>query len=465
VKRREHNRGHTVWPFLTLLVVLSALHGPAGAEGQTRPASHGSYLPGQIIVKLRRPVTLQHLQLRTSGGRSRVVGHIPQLRITLLQVPPGSERTAIAQLLSDPAVEYAELNYRARALDTPDDPSWPQQWALPKILCPEAWDITHCQGTVVAAVDTGVDVEHPDLSNVLWVNLGEVPDNGIDDDGNGKVDDIHGWHFFHQEDGSGYEPRDDAVIEDDNGHGTHVSGIMAAETNNGIGITGVSWGARVMTVKVLDAQGEGLYSDVARGIIYAVDNGAQIINLSLGGEEPSQTLQNAVDYASQHGALMVAASGNDGGSVLYPAALEEVMAIAATNSDDEWRDWSNHGPEIDIAAPGISIFSTEPWGDGYSYRGGTSMAAAHVSGAAALLWSWRPDYSSTLIQRTLESQADDVNAATYPGHDPYLGWGRLNIYRALSAPEPSPTPTPTRTPTPWYICILMPIYKSAGPLP
>jgi subtilisin family serine protease len=223
-----------------------------------------------------------------------------------------------------------------------------------------------------------------------------------------------------------------------------------------------------MTVKVLDQDGDGYYSDVAAGIVYATDNGARVINLSFGGDAPSQLLQDAADYAYHKGVLLVAAAGNDGGSVKFPAACENVVAVAATDQDDLPATFL--GPQVDIAAPGKDIIST--WLPPYQYmsKQGTSMATPHVSGAAALLWSWRPDYTNAQIQQRLESQADDVNAAEYPGRDSYLGWGRLNLYRALGGlppgptltPTPSPTvtvtPTPTSTP-PLYQYRLLPIFK------
>jgi len=450
---------------LVITTIYALLTGPVNARQPTARSADKEYLAGQVIVKLKQanarairdrwPFLFAH----AGGGRVQVLRQIPQLNVMLLQVSPGSETLVIAQLQHDPLVQYAELDYKTHALEVPNDPSWSQQWALPKIGAPQAWDITHCQGIIVAVLDTGVDLEHPDLQPVLWTNSDEIPDNGIDDDANGKVDDIHGWHFFHQNVGGTYEPYENPFIQDDNGHGTHVTGIIAAETNNALGISGISWGARVMTIKVLDEQGEGWYSDIAAAITYATDNGAKVINLSLGGEEPSYLLQEAINYAHQRDVLLVAASGNDGGSVLYPAACDNVLAVAATDSQDKWQEWSNHGPEVDLAAPGVGIISTWPWQNGYLYKSGTSMAAPHVAGAAALLWSWRPDFSNIQIEQRLENQADDVNAQSNPGHDPYIGWGRLNIYRALSGLAPSPTQTPPTT----YIYRLLPIHKNYTP--
>ena len=228
----------------------------------------------------------------------------------------------------------------------------------------------------------------------------------------------------------GYIPAGNANVTDDFGHGTHVAGIAAAATNNGIGIAGVSWGARVMPVKVLDQYGNGWYSDIADGIVYAADNGAKIINLSLGGAAASQTLCQAAAYAQQKGALLVAATGNAGAAVLYPAACDGVLAVAATDRSDQRASFSNYGPEVDLAAPGVDIYSTWPWLDGYFTKSGTSMAAPHVSGVAALVWSRWPEWDNIEVSRRIMETAVDVDVS---GWDPYTGWGRLDAAAALAS--------------------------------
>ncbi len=281
-------------------------------------------------------------------------------------------------------------------------------------------------------MDSGVYLGHPDLASKVWKNPDEIPGNGIDDDLNGKVDDVNGWHFYQQWTPDGYIPAGNANVTDDFGHGTHVAGITAAATNNGFGIAGISWGARVMPVRVLDQYGNGWYSDIAAGIIYAVDNGAKIINLSLGGaatSENAQPLCEAAAYAQQKGALLVAAAGNTGAAVLYPAACDGVLAVAATDRTDQRAVFSNFGPEVDLAAPGVDIYSTWPWLDGYFIKSGTSMAAPHVSGVAALVWSRWPEWDNVAVSRQITETAVDVDAA---GWDPYTGWGRLDAAAALA---------------------------------
>jgi subtilisin family serine protease len=426
-------------------------------------------VPGEVVVKLRTGNTRLNLGAPLLRQQVRIVGQIAKLDVLLLRVAYGDELAVSAQLRREPSVDYAEPNYLAHLLDTPratqpdqsesaavpNDEQWSQQWSFHTVRAPQAWDITRSGGIVIAFVDSGVHLQHPDLRNVLWTNPGEIAGNGIDDDGNGKIDDVHGWRFFQQWNGSSWEHYESPDVADDNGHGTHVTGIAAAETNNLIGVAGLSWGARTMAVKVVDRFGDSNYYDMAAGIAYAADNGARVINISVGGAAPSQLLQDAANHAHARGALLVAAAGNFDTGVYYPAACDHVMAVAATgHSDERWTSTdyaSNFGPEVDIAAPGLDIHSTWPFLP-YLYfdKTGTSMAAPHVSGAAALLWTWRPDWTNDQIEARLESQADDVNAASHPGRDVYLGWGRLNAYKALLglAPGPTPSPTPTRTATP-----------------
>jgi subtilisin family serine protease len=333
---------------------------------------------------------------------------------------------SIAEMDNDPNVKTVERDRRVQATLLPDDTHWTQQWGPVQIKAPAAWDVTTGdQSIVIAVLDTGADRDHSDLAGQLWVNPGEVPGNGLDDDGNGQVDDINGWRFGHDADDVPYETND---VNDDHGHGTHVTGIIAARGNNGQGIAGMAWGCRVMIVKVLDQKGDGYYSEVANGLIYATDNGAQVANLSLGGTEKSELMEDAVAYARAHDTVVIAAAGNIGSAVLYPAAYPGAVAVAATDRDDRRLSFSSYGPQIELAAPGSSIYST-CLGNEYCYRSGTSMATPHVAGLAALLRAQHPtDTASQVIQR-LHASAKDIAS---PGWDEYTGWGRIDAQRALS---------------------------------
>ena len=231
----------------------------------------------------------------------------------------------VSELMQDPNVVFAEPNYIARACGTPNDPLLGTEWGLRKIQADSAWSLeTGNTDIIIGMLNTGIDPQHEDLAQNIWTNAGEVAGNGIDDDHDGYVDDVHGWNFVNNTN----DPSDDA------GHGTHVAGIASAVANNGVGIAGVSWHSKLMPVKVLDMNGEGLYSDIALGITYAAENGAKIINMSFGGYLPSSLLEAALLNAYPT-SLLVASAGNDSRSDLfYPAAYPYVLSVAGVDSND-----------------------------------------------------------------------------------------------------------------------------------
>jgi len=404
---------------LALLLWPTALHsqGPFQGEGDPQgnllphPASAPSYRPGQILVKFRTQTPPQD-QVEALGALNLpVLEVLPDLLLHRVAVPEGQEQMVIQALSEDPRVEYAELDYIVHATIIPNDTYFHLQWATLKIQAPAAWDqTTGASDLIIAIVDTGVDLNHPDL--------------------NGKI--VPGWDFVN----------DDDSAQDDHGHGTHVAGIAAAETNNGQGVAGVSWGARIMPIKVLDRNGDGYYSDVAQGVSYACNHGAQIINLSLGGDTPSNTLKDALEQAYQDGCLIVAAAGNSGRNEIdYPARYPEAMAVTATDQYDELATFSDHGPEAEVAAPGVDIYSTlwtRPNNHDYGYKTGTSMSAPHVAGLAALLWSVCPQLTNTEVRSVIESTATDLGSA---GWDPYYGHGRIDAEKAIEYAGPPPTLT------------------------
>jgi subtilisin family serine protease len=275
-------------------------------------------------------------------------------------------------------------------------------WNLNSINAPESWAQGYTgQGVVVAVVDTGVDVNHPDLMSQLWVNSGEIAGNGIDDDGDGYVDDVHGWDFVSS----------DSNPNDGNGHGTHVAGTIAAD-NDGNGATGVAYGAKIMPVRVLDNNGSGTANSVAAGIRYAVDRGADIINLSLGGSYSSLIL-SAIQYAVDHNVLVVAASGNDGASTPgYPArfssTLASVLSVGAYSSNNTIASFSNdvgNSGAVQVDAPGVNIYSSYA-GSQYQKLSGTSMATPHVAGLAALALSANPNLTAAELRNLIVAGTD-----------------------------------------------------------
>jgi thermitase len=366
------------------------------------------YVPGQILVKFHPWVPASDAARLLAAQDLTILGPVADLGVLKIAVSTGQEEAAVKMLATDPRVEYAELDYLAHAAIVPNDTHYSQQWGLARIDAPGAWDVLLDRGALeetgnitIAVLDTGVDLNHPDLDAKI----------------------VQGYDFANN----------DSVAQDDHGHGTHVAGIAAAETNNHKGVAGVSWGARIMPVKVLDENGSGPYSDVAQGILFACDHGAAIINMSLGGNEPSSTLQDAVEQAHADGCLMVAAAGNTGGyGLLYPARYPETMAVAATDEDDHRAGFSSYGAEVDVAAPGVSIFSTY-WDDSYTYISGTSMSTPHVAGLAALIWSVDPELTNSEVESVIETAATDLGS---PGWDPYYGFGRIDARRAVEDAVP-----------------------------
>ncbi|MBC8078245.1 MAG: S8 family serine peptidase, partial [Chloroflexales bacterium] len=414
----------------------------------------------RLIVKLRQPparpltpqasgsAALDALMRQFSIRTTAPLFHAVEGDITLKQrlgldrvyvftlAPGGDVQRARVAFDADRSVEYATLDHTATGAEVPNDPSFGEQWALENdgtrlnsrpdadIDAPAAWDLTTGSSSVVLAiVDSGVNKSHPELSAKL----------------------VPGYDFVNN----------DADPDDDRGHGTHVAGIAAAVGNNGEGIAGVCWGCRIMPVKVLNSENQGAYSWITAGIEYAVDHGASVINMSLGGTSDDPTLKAAVDYATAAGVPIVAAMGNtQDATAHYPAAYPAVIAVGATTAFD-WRSpFSSHGANIDLMAPGFIIFSTYI-GAPYAARSGTSTAAPHVSGVLGLLLSLRPGASiaelTALVRATADDQVGNPDQDT-PGWDIYYGAGRLNAARAIAAalavdPTPTDTATPTATPT------------------
>jgi subtilisin family serine protease len=309
-------------------------------------------------------------------------------------MPSGLHRVAAL------AVAIAALCAAPAAAAVRSDPELPDQWALrgdAPMGAASAWARATAGAVTVAVVDTGVDMSHPDLAPNLWTNPGEIPGNGIDDDADGYVDDVHGVDLLN----------DDGDPRDDNGHGTHVAGIVAARGDNGIGVAGVAWRARIMAVKVLDSHAAGDMSAVARGVRYAVAHGARIVNVSLSGPIAGADIVDAIDEARAAGVVIVAAAGNTGADLdvtpAYPAALTAPNLVAVTSSDRRGaltRRASFGRASVDLAAPGQDILSTAR-GGGYEFRSGTSTAAAQVSGALALLAGARPGFAGEALRAAL----------------------------------------------------------------
>ncbi len=368
------------------------------------------------------------------------------LRRWIRIVLPGNSdiESALAQLRQSAEIQTAQAN-RIFHLDyVPNDPQIGEQWALERIHAFAAWD--HQRGdkkVLVAVIDTGIDYNHPDLAPNLWINPGEdingnnVFDpgdlNNIDDDGNGFVDDVVGWDFTdapNYPDGGDYLQRDNDPM-DEMGHGTAVAGIIAAVADNGIGIAGLAHHSRVMNVRAFTSGGNGEEDDVASAILYAIENGAQIINMSWGDVFVSRVIDDVIRYAASKGIVLVASAGNSStDQIHYPSGFEGTISVGATDEKDNLAGFSNYGPSVDLVAPGVNILSTSLNGT-YSLVNGTSFSAPYVAAAAALLLSENSNVTPDAVRGILLDSADDLGT---PGWDNYYGAGRLNAARALSHP-------------------------------
>jgi len=388
------------------------------------------YVPNEIILKLKEGASEKDISTIAKFGEIKPMCH----QMKKLKVSNGKMDVVLEALKKNPVVEYAEPNYIAHAFMIPNDPYYGYQWNFHSvdeggIDMEPAWDVATGDGVVVAVIDTGIRIG-TDLANTKFVQ---------------------GYDFVN----------DDTDPTDDNGHGTHVAGTIAQSTNNNEGVAGVAFNAYLMPVKVLDSRGSGTYDDIVSGIYYAVDNGANIISMSLGGSSPSTAMEDALAYAYSHGVTIIAAAGNDGTNVIsYPAAYDAyVIAVGATQYDKTLAPYSNYGTSLDVVAPGGNL-DVDQNGDGYgdgilqqtfTLRGinvnwgyyfyeGTSMATPHVSGTAALLYSLGVT-SPDNIRNILQTTAIDLGA---PGWDEYYGWGLINAYAAVQAAGGT---TPNQPPT------------------
>lgn len=364
----------------------------------------------------------------------------------LYLVNVGADQT-ISQLLStlgdSPFVRLAQPDFEVSVGQVPNDPSFNLQWGefngsdpAADIDAAAAWDLTTGTGRIIVAViDTGVDYNHPDLAANIWTNAGEIAGNGVDDDRNGFIDDLHGFDFYNY----------DGDPMDDHSHGTHVAGIIGAVGNNGIGVAGVNWNVQIMPLKFMGSTGSGPTSAAIQALNYAVNMGAKISNNSWGGGGYNQALYDAINNARSRGHIYVAAAGNAGSNndvtPFYPSSynLSNVVAVAATTSSDSLAGYSNYGAvNVDIGAPGDSIFSTMP-GGGYGYKSGTSMAAPMVAGALSLVWDYHPTWTYSQVINAVLNSVDVLPSLT----GKVVTGGRLNLARALGGASTPPPSQPT----------------------
>ena len=397
-----------------LALLLQACGGPS------LPPQHA---PDSILVQLERDAEAPTLPAAGDGAPIvplQTLGPADGPAMLRLPLPPGEDPVAYAREAGRrPGVEFAEPVYLYRQGRAPNDPRFKELWGLTAIDAPGAWASTVGDRRIaVAVVDDGVALTHPDLSPNLWINPSEIAANGRDDDGDGYVDDVNGYDFV----GNRGDPSP-AQSGDERWHGSHVAGTIGAAGDNRIGVSGVNWKVALMALRAIGPRG-GRSDDLARAIDYAVDHGARVVNASWGGGGESRAIARAVARAGERGVLFVAAAGNDGASrPSFPASLasDNLLSVGALTPAGKLAPFSNRGALV--AAPGVGILSTTAPGQ-YERYDGTSMAAPHVAGLAALLWSARPQATLEDIRRAIMS-----SAASVPG----VKNGRIDAARAMAS--------------------------------
>jgi subtilisin family serine protease len=434
------------------LLTVTALLSPRVESGRAADDPQADVVEGELVVSFTPDASERNEERAVDRAGGDIEQRIDSLDAAVVSVDPDRTDSTTKRLLRDRYVEHVEPNFVVRAARLPNDKGFGEQWGLRNLGhyggkagadlgASSAWDVTVGGAIPVAVVDTGVAFKHPDLITNAWVNQGD-PLNGKDDDGDSFTDDLNGADFLNE----------DSIPEDDGGHGTHVAGIIGAQGNNALGVTGVNWESQVMGLKFLDGNGEGNTADAANAIDYAIDHGARVVNASWGGPAFSMALYSAIRRAQENGVLFVAAAGNEGVNADskpdYPAAfdLPNIISVAATDRSDRLVDFSNYGAKsVDLAAPGDDIYSTVPTlsdPSGYAAFSGTSMAAPFVAGAAALYLSKYPQATADQVRAALLGTVDKLPSLA----GKTVTGGRLNLAKALGAAAPSTGPRRDTTP-------------------
>ncbi len=391
----------------------SALAGPAGPAGRDK-----NRLPAPLNQPVKPGLEFKQGEIifKTTGETGDEASILRKYRLSVLRrdrrlgyiLAAAPRETKVDKLAADlqreRVVRYAQPNYLYQLLGTPNDPQYARQWAMKKINAGQGWDfVKPGPAVIIAILDTGADVNHPDLINQLVPGVNTV--NPL------------------------------KSSRDDVGHGTHVAGVAAATVNNGLGVAGIAGlaGIKIMPVKVFDNSGGGNDISISDGITWAADHGARVMNMSFGSFYRSEVLSDAIEYAYKKGVLIAAASGNWASEeISYPAALSKVMAVTATDKQDKLAEFSSYGPLIDVCAPGVEIYSTfwDPYkGSTYTEMSGTSTASPMVAGLAALLLAKNPKLTNDEVRQIIEASAADLGD---PGWDPRYGHGRIDVFKALT---------------------------------
>ena len=396
---------------MTLPVLLAAaLALPAPSASATPPAAAGveQYARGRILVMPRAGLSASEFAkvLAPHGGRGRKVG---QSDLHVVDLPANaSEKAVVERLLKNPHVKYAELDRLVSPNFVANDPYLGSEWHINKVNAPAAWDVTQGSGIIIAILDSGVDGTHPDLAAQM----------------------VPGFNFMDN----------NTNTADVNGHGTAVAGVAAASTNNGMGVAGVAGQARIMPVRIADANAYAYYSTIAQGITYAADHGARIANCSYGGVAGSAAIQSAAQYMKSKGGLVFVSAGNNGvDENITPTTT--MIAVSATDETDNRTSWSSYGNFVSLAAPGITYTTSR--GGNYDQWMGTSFSSPLAAGVAALMMAAKPSLDSPQVEKLMFSTAVDIGAA---GRDIYYGYGRVDASAAVKAAAASVSTVDTQAP-------------------
>ena len=368
------------------------------------------FVKGRVLVQPRRGLSERQLDLILQAQGGRRAQYIPQINVYVVELPSSAnERAVINALRRSAHLKFAELDQVFEPSQAPNDPYFGNAWHLPKIGAPTAWDTSVGQGVTIAILDSGVDGTHPDLAPQM----------------------VPGWNFYDNNN----------ITNDVYGHGTEVAGTAAAAGNNATGVAAVTWRAKIMPLRVTDTQGYGYTSMIAQGLVWAADHGARVANISFLGVAGDLAVLNAAQYMRNKGGIVVVAGGNTGGALNY-APSDVVTAVSATDSNDARTSWSSYGDYIDVAAPGVGIWTTTR-GGGYAGFSGTSASSPVVAGTYALMIAANPSLTPTDLDTDLFTTAHDLGSA---GFDPQYGHGRVDAAAAVAMSAKSPTPD-TQPPT------------------
>ncbi len=408
------------------------LSGGAFAQSSESQPTLVRFVNGRVLVQPRAGLSEQEFDkaIKEHGGARK--GHLKQINVYVVELPANADTVAVAKALSkNPHFKFAELDIAHEAALTPTDPYYPNEWHASKINAPSAWNSSKGMGVTIAILDSGVDGSHPDLVGSL----------------------VPGWNIYDN----------NSDTRDVYGHGTKVAGAAAAIGNNGVGVAGIAFSAKLMPVRVSDTSGSALSSSLAQGLTWAADHGARVANMSYMGLSCSSTVLNGATYFRNKGGVVVGSGGNTGATVSCSGS-DALTEVASTNSADARSSFSSYGPFIDLAAPGEGIYTTT-MGGGYGAVSGTSFSAPITAGAYALMMATNPSLAPKTLDQIVFSTALDLGSA---GWDQYYGWGRLDAAAAVAKAAQttaSDTQNPTvsiSSPTGGQVSGLVPVNVSAS---